>query len=612
MRINNIYIKNFRKLKNCEIKFRDTTFLIGANNAGKSSVFKALDYLHKNTNVTLEDYAKHYDAETDDIIREDEIEIIGEYHNVPEEANNWIGFKGRVIRNNEPLPGETPYKIIFRKVWKINTTKPEVYLKEYTKSRSEKYRSANKPSDLVGDEFDINYLTEYFGTENIEKSLTGKENKDKMNELPQLWDVDTTTEAQWIKNPGGIPGNVLSRLPKVVIIPAESCITELTSQNGALLNTLTDLFNSVRRSSPNYAQAQQYLAQLAREMNPQDTETEFGRLMNELNNMAHTLFPNTSIHVSANLDDADKVIKPIFDVEMESNVKTAVSYQGHGMIRTTAFQLLRFAQEFVNRTLDYPRDTILCFEEPELFLHPAASNQLRDALYNFVGENNQIIATTHSPYMINLGSEKSISLTKFSIDESNFSVTNSFNLEKAFIDLQSDEKQNLKMLLKIDDYIARIFFTKKCIFVEGDTEEVVIKETIKRLSSKDKAIVIGNCELLRARGKAVLISIAKYLNALGIDYIFMHDRDQGTERAEAINPLILAETGENRRVMIEECIENILGYDPPSNEKPFKAYKYIEESWPDNFDQLPDNWKRIFIKLYHPYLNHLSDRKSVV
>ncbi|HAS1494876.1 TPA: ATP-dependent endonuclease, partial [Enterobacter hormaechei] len=70
--------------------------------------------------------------------------------------------------------------------------------------------------------------------------------------------------------------------------------------------------------------------------------------------------------------------------------------------------------------------------------------------------------------------------------------------------------------------------------------EVVVRETIKRLSPEQKSIAIGNCEVLRVRGKSVMISMAKYLNALGIDYIFLHDSDIGTPKAELINPLILA------------------------------------------------------------------------
>lgn len=231
---------------------------------------------------------------------------------------------------------------------------------------------------------------------------------------------------------------------------------------------------------------------------------------------------------------------------------------------------------------------------------------MREALYELAGPNCQIIATTHSPFMVNLGSEKSMSLTKFSFDDEDFSTSNSFNLEKAFVDLQEDEKQNLKMLLKIDDYISRMFFTKKCIFVEGDTEEVVIRETIKRLTKEDKSRVIGNCEFLRARGKAVLISMAKYLNALGIDYIIMHDRDSGTPQAEVMNDPILAQTGEDRRVMLQECIEDVLGYTPPASEKPFRAHRYIQENWGDDFNGVPTAWREIFIGLCAPYLDHLE------
>lgn len=605
MRLDNLAIKNFRKLKDCTINFRDATFLIGSNNAGKSSVFRALQLLHQNINPSSDDYSKCYNQERDDYIKQETIEIIGEYHNIPDEAETWIGFKGRIIRNEHPLPGETNNKIVYRKVWSITSTKPEIFIMEKNKNRSEKYVAAQTPEELEGDDFSIEFLIEHFGVDNLSTSLNTKANKEKANELPQLWDVVAESTATWVKNPGGIPGNIISRLPKVIIIPAESCMSELTSQNGALLNLLGDLFKSVRNKSDNYTQAQQHLSLLAREMNPQDRETDFGRLIQDLNSMAHSLFPNASIHVTANLDDADKVIKPLFNVEMESNVRTSVSYQGHGIIRCTAFQLIRFIQDYLNAHEESQRSTILCFEEPEIYLHPAAASQMRDTIYQFASGISQIVATTHSPYMINLGSDTSLSLTKFSVSENDFTSTHSFNLEQAFTSLQENEKLNLKMLLKIDDYIARIFFTNKCIFVEGDTEEVVLRETIKKLSPEQKSIAIGNCEILRARGKAVMISMAKYLNALEIDYIILHDSDVGTPKAELINPLILAETGETRRIMVNNCIEDLLGYEAPSKDKPYKAYNFIQKEWGADFSTLPQNWREIFLNLHSPYLDHL-------
>ena len=606
MRLHELYINNFRKLKDCRIKFRDATFLIGANNSGKSSVFSALNHLHRNSNLDRDDYSKEYDELQENYTYQDEVQIVAEYHNVPDAAHGWIGFRGRVIAVQEQLENETGNSIIYKKVWSLNQSKPKVYMKEYPTVRNSLYAECKKVSDLVGVHFSEDFLKEHFGEANFEKNLTVAAVSSKLLDLPECWDIQTHEEAIWVENPGGIPGNVLSKLPRVVVIPAESCISELTSAGGALFSLLGDLFEKVRSNSPNYSQAQEFLNKLAAELNPDDEQTDFGRLIRDLNGMVDSLFPDSSVHLSATLDVPDKSIKPQFNVEMESNVKTAVNYQGHGMIRATAFQLLRFVQDFVNQNTDNPRSTIFCFEEPEIYLHPSAANQMRDLLYELAGENCQIVATTHSPFMINLGSDKSISLTKFNDTENGFSRTNSFNLNNAFLTLQENEKINLKMLLKIDDYISRMFFTKKCIFFEGDTEEVVVRETIKRLSKEDKAKVICNCEFLRARGKAVLISIAKYLNALDVNYMLMHDRDVGTERAEAMNAPILEQTGESRRIMIEECIEDLLGYPAPSSEKPYRAYLHIQENWGEEFNELPEHWKSVFISLCSPYLDHLS------
>lgn len=606
MRLHKLNIKNFRKLKDCEIDFRDTTFLIGPNNSGKSSVFAAIDYLHKNSNIDREDYSKHYNEEHEDYEYAKEVEIVAEYHDLPNDAHNWKGFKGRVIKTASPLPGETSNSIVYKKVWNISAGKPKVYLKEYTKNLNEKYKKAKTPKDLVDDFLSEDYIVEHFGLANTEKTLTSKPNKDLLNDLSEVWDVDYESEPVWVENPGGIPGNVLSKLPRIVVIPAESCISQLTSSNGALHSLLSELFDQVREGSQNYTNAQRFLNDLAKELDPSDADTDFGKLVGGLNQMTHSLFPDSSVHVSASLDQPEKAIKPQFSVEMQSNVRTAVPYQGHGMIRATAFQLLRYVQDYVNRNQTIPRSTIFCFEEPEIYLHPSAANQMRDSLYDLAGKYCQIVCTTHSPYMVNLGSEKALSLTKFHFDTQDFTETDSFNLKSAFEKLKDDEKQNLKMLLKLDDYIARLFFSKKSIFVEGDTEEVVIRETIKRLNPEDRARVIGNCEFLRARGKAVLISIAKYLNALNINYLLMHDRDSGCKKAESYNAPILKETGEDRRVLIEECIEDLLGYPSPSSEKPFAAYKHITDNWGKSYSELPVEWKRIFIKICEPYLNHLK------
>ncbi|WP_354265188.1 hypothetical protein [Bacillus amyloliquefaciens] len=40
-------------------------------------------------------------------------------------------------------------------------------------------------------------------------------------------------------------------------------------------------------------------------------------------------------------------------------------------------------------------------------------------------------------------------------------------------------------------------------------------------------------------------------------------------------------------------MEDILGYDSPSRDKPVKAYKHITENWDDNWDSVNSQWKNI-------------------
>ena len=119
-------------------------------------------------------------------------------------------------------------------------------------------------------------------------------------------------------------------------------------------------------------------------------------------------FPHTGISALANLSDADKVIRPVFDIQMNSNVSTSSKLQGTGLIRSTVFALLRYkALRDNKKILTQERQLIIGFEEPEIYLHPNAISKMRDTIYSLAESgNNQIVCTTHSPYMIDLSKTK--------------------------------------------------------------------------------------------------------------------------------------------------------------------------------------------------------------
>lgn len=56
-----------------------------------------------------------------------------------------------------------------------------------------------------------------------------------------------------------------------------------------------------------------------------------------------------------------------------------------------------------------------------------------------------------------------------------------FTARQSFKELQEEDRTYIKMLSNIYDYIAKVFFAKTTIFIEGDTSELVLREIIKRI-----------------------------------------------------------------------------------------------------------------------------------
>ncbi|HHR4016995.1 TPA: AAA family ATPase, partial [Salmonella enterica] len=89
------------------------------------------------------------------------------------------------------------------------------------------------------------------------------------------------------------------------------------------------------------------------------------------------------------------------------------------MIRAAVFGLLRFRQQWLRKkgkASDAARSLIIGFEEPEIYLHPSAANQMRDLIYELSDGQSQIIATTHSPYLIDLSRKPRQILNRFHYD----------------------------------------------------------------------------------------------------------------------------------------------------------------------------------------------------
>jgi len=600
MKIHSLKISGFKRLKEITVQFGDATFLIGQNNCGKSSIIKAIEtLLSAKKQLTNSDYHSILDEETNEV-KVDTTTIIleAEFRNLPEEAKSWRGFKGRIFNYEvEEGSGDTGLSVIYRKTYELGKD-VVIEFKSKVRTIKEVFSECKKPQDYIDNGLSQEIISEYFEdlNGNIGKSKGALE---KLELIDDIWDI--SDEEIWFQNPGGIPGNVLKMLPRFLLIPVDVGMQEIQgSGNGVLSKTLGELFETVRENSENFKNAQIHLDNLAKELDPQDEESEFGKMMNELNDVLSTVFPDSKLHASTSLSDPSS-LKPSFIVEMSSNIKTSVDNQGTGMVRATVFGMLRYRQQWLSRKEDeHPRSLIVCFEEPETYLHPSAANQMREAIYELSSSSSQIIASTHSPYIIDLARKPKQVLNRL-FNCGNHVECDTFSVTDKFKELQGDDKSYVKMILKIDSYVSRIFFTKNVVIIEGDTEDILIKESIKRLDKSKYFKILSDFEIIKARGKAAIIGLIKYLTSMGINPIVVHDIDSQEPNAAKFNePISATLNGMGKIVLMNNNVEEELGYTA-TYEKPFKAYNQTLE-WGDSWNDLPQNWRNKMTEIFGDYI----------
>ena len=601
MKIHSLKISGFKRLKEVNVQFGDATFLIGQNNCGKSSIIKAIEtLLSAKKRIDYPDYHSILDEETNEVkVDITTVTLEAEFRNLPEEAKNWRGFKGRIFTYEvKEGDNDTGLSVIYRKTYELGK---DVVIEFKSKVRTVKeiYSECKKPQDYIDNGLSAEIISEYFEdlTANIGKS---KGTLEKLELIDDIWDI--SGEEIWFQNPGGIPGNVLKMLPRFLLIPVDVAVQEIQgSGNGVLSTTLGELFQTVRENSENFKNAQIHLNNLAQELDPQDSDSEFGKMMNELNGVLSTVFPDSKLHASTSLSDPSS-LKPTFNVEMSSNIRTSVDNQGTGMVRAAVFGMLRYRQQWLSKKEDeHARSLIICFEEPETYLHPSAANQMREAIYELSSSTSQIIASTHSPYIIDLSRKPKQVLNRL-YNVGNHVNCDTFSVSEKFQELQGDDKSYVKMILKIDNYVSRIFFTKNVVIIEGDTEDVLIKESIKKLERHKYFKILSDFEIIKARGKAAIIGLVRYLTSMGISPIIVHDLDANEPNALKFNePISSALNGMGRIVLMNNNVEDELNYIA-TYEKPFKAYQQTL-SWGDTWDELPENWKNKMSEIFGEYLN---------
>lgn len=161
--------------------------------------------------------------------------------------------------------------------------------------------------------------------------------------------------------------------------------------------------------------------------------------------------------------------------------------------------------------------------------------------------------------------------------------------------------------------LQSFFFGGKVIVVEGDTEYTAFNYIKKQKPQEYKDI-----NIIRARGKATIVSLVKILNHFGSDYSVLHDCDKpfiitkrGKEMANPAwgnNPTILEAmnskpVGSSTRLLASlPNFEEAYFGEVTEEEKPYNALKTLEED-EDKFNTVEDLLKALIDFTSAPPIN---------
>ena len=257
----------------------------------------------------------------------------------------------------------------------------------------------------------------------------------------------------------------------------------------------------------------------------EETQDEIGKVEEELRTSLQEIFPDHDVSFDAKPEqDVEKTINlfgndPELKMGLKDGYMCSIDRQGSGTRRTLLWTALKIVSERKRAEKDASRPHVLLLDEPEICLHPNAIREACEVLYSLPSSGNwQVMVTTHSPCFIDVSRDNTTIIRVERGSEGEIVGTTIYRPER--VQLDNDDRERLKLLNLCDPYLAEFFFGGKTVVVEGDTEYTAF-QYIKDAFPGD----FRDTHVIRARGKATIVSLMKILNHFGAPYAVLHDSD---------------------------------------------------------------------------------------
>lgn len=241
------------------------------------------------------------------------------------------------------------------------------------------------------------------------------------------------------------------------------------------------------------------------------------------------------------------------------------SYNGLGYMNLISmiFEIKILLHEFKRELSEKPADINLLFiEEPEAHTHPQMQyifienikSLLDKGIERSDGQNRklQTIISTHSSHIASKSDFDDIKY--FKKENSQVVSKNLKDLEKEYVDNAQEENYKfLKQYLTLNR--AELFFADKAIFIEGDTERILLPAMMKKVDQENDDVLpllSQNISIVEVGAYAHIFE--KFIDFIGVKSLVITDIDSAITK-EKMQELKDAETDPNKKKKITQKVK---------------------------------------------------------
>lgn len=363
--------------------------------------------------------------------------------------------------------------------------------------------------------------------------------------------ANTENSESWKPNPNGIDNAIKALFPDTIFIGAmEDAAEDATKPKaGTTLGKLLSEFTKTLEEAHGAA-IQATLDNVSCQLASDGTErvAELQHFDQEATRVVADFFPGINLH----LDIAVPEVKTLFKqgtIKVSEHGRDAIrdfTSLGHGAQRSIQMALIRYLAELKADEGRQGQRRLLLIEEPELFLHPQAIEQVRLALESLSHAGYQVLFATHSPMMIDRAAIPRARIVRKAALSGATCVTPSvFEALQHRVDREDNRLHTLFELGNASGWL----FSDRVLLAEGPTERRLLPVLYQAVTGQ--TLAADRFAVMNLGGVGSVPHCLQVFQELGIDACALTDFDF------AINQAVQHRLIDKQDVDLATCLEQI-------------------------------------------------------